>query len=410
MEKKILAAALLAATLVLGGCDKTPATPEQPGAQPEQPDTPDKPDTPEKPEEPEQPSEDASLDENDCIIFNDDILERAVLSYKTPIDTDGDGKISLAEAQAVTELDLGFEQPQESGRNLIGNISALRYFTSLEVLNLRYHKVKDATPIESLSKLNTLILIGNPISKLDTSKLSELSILRLSDTDIKEINIANTPKLTQLYLSRTRVGSVDLSKLPLLEETVLNECPNLTELHADGLKNVTRIDAVASGIVKASFTDCPLLSQIHIDSNELESIELSKLPLLIVLNIYGNKLSSLDVTELPYLLRLYVHENNISKLDLAQNLYLRELMASGNPIEEVDLSHNEEITHVELQNMPKLKVINLKNLAFDQYDSSYLIASGNTALQKVITDPGAEFEYVKEIFKDNPNVTVTTQL
>lgn len=407
---------MLVALLVLGGCDKTPTTPEQEKPQPEQPekpdtpDKPDQPDQPEKPDQPDKPSEEAGLDENNCIIFKDDVLEKAILSYKTAIDTDGDGKISLDEARAVKELDLGFEQPQEGGAELVGNVSALKYFTSLEVLNLRYHKVSDATPIESLSNLKTLVLIGNPIPKLDTSNLGELSILRLSDTDISEINIANTPKLTQLYLSRTKVSSVDLSTLPLLEEAVLNECPNLTKLNANGLQNVTRIDAVASGITSASFTDCPLLSQIHLDSNELESIELKKLPLLIVLNIYGNKLTSLDVTDLPYLLRLYIHENKISKLDVSQNLHLREIIASGNLFEEADFSHNEEITHVELQNMPNLKVINLKNLAYDQYDSSYLIASGNAALQKVITDPGAEYEAVKAIFKDNPAVTVTTQL
>ena len=59
--------------------------------------------------------------------------------------------------------------------------------------------------------------------------------------------------------------------------------------------------------------------------------------------------------------------------------------------------------------MSKMKTLNIKNGYYDEWESEYLIVDGNTALEKVITDPGAEFERVKKLFANNPKVQVVTE-
>lgn len=56
-----------------------------------------------------------------------------------------------------------------------------------------------------------------------------------------------------------------------------------------------------------------------------------------------------------------------------------------------------------------MKTLNIKNEFYDEWESECLIVDGNTALEKVITDPGAEFEHVKKLFANNPKVQVVTE-
>ena len=126
------------------------------------------------------------------------------------------------------------------------------------------------------------------------------------------------------------------------------------------------------------------------------------------LNVYANKLTAIDLTELPFLMWLFVFDNELSELDLSGNAALRELYASNNPVREIDLSIHENVEIVELQDMPVLELINLKNGYCSDW-AEYYIVQVNTSLKKVIVDPGYELEYVSGLFKDRPEVSVVTE-
>lgn len=342
--------------------------------------------------------------------FNDAVLERRLLAMADPkIDTDGDGIISNEEAAVVTKIDLGFDEKPETDADCVTDITGLEKFTSLEYLSLKYNKVSDASPIEKLSSLQTLILGENPISSLSLESLGNLTDLRLYGTNVSEADFSKTPKLTALYLQRTKVSKVDLTVLPELEMALVNDCPQLAELKASGLQKLTRLDGVKGNLSTFEISDCPELMELHLNSNKLTSVKFTNMPKLMRLNLYDNKLTSVDVSGLPFLMWLFVFDNQLTSLDLSSNVPLRELRASNNPLTEVDLSKNENVTIIELENMPKMKVLNLKNGYYDDWDSEYLIVTGNTALEKVITDAGAEYEAVKKMFASNPKVQVVTE-
>ena len=319
------------------------------------------------------------MDENDCIIFSDAVLEKGLLAIKPSIDLNGDGKISLSEAAEVREINLSFDAPQDSGENLVGDISQLKYFNKLEKLGLKYHKVIDVTPIEGITALRELILIGNPIKTINTKELGNLEILRLSDTDVKSVDLSNTPKLTELYLSRTQIEKLEISGMA-----------NISEILAIGCKRLKEV-------------------KLQMDSNQLEGITLENLPKLQRLNLYKNKLTSLDVSAFPELQFLFIFDNKIQKLDLSKNPKLFELRASGNLLAPVDLSANDILARIELENMPNMKVLNIKNYYYDEEICEYSIVEGNNALEKVIADAGPEYNAVVNMFKGNSKVKVVTE-
>lgn len=346
---------------------------------------------------------------DNTIHFADKVLERRLLAMTEPkIDADGDGKITFEEAAAVKELQLGFDLKPESTVDCVTDITGLEYFTSLETLSLKFNSVSDIKPIEGISTLKVLILGENPISSINLDALGELTDLRLYGTNISDIDLTKTPKLESLYLQRTNVSKVDLTPLQSLDQALLNKCSSLTEIKASNLPSITRIDAVECNLKSFEISDCPSLRELHLNSNKLTSIKMTNLAMLMRLNVYDNQLTSIDVSNLPLLMWLFVYDNQLTSIDLSANVPLREFRASNNPITEVNLSTNENIVSLELENMSKMKTLNIKNDFYDEY-SEYLIVDGNTALEKVITDPGKEFEHVKKLFANNSKVQVVTE-
>ena len=346
---------------------------------------------------------------DNTIHFADKVLERRLLQMTEPkIDADGDGKITFEEAAAVKELQLGFDVEPESTVDCVTDITGLEYFTSLETLSLKYNRVSDIKPIEGISTLKVLILGENPISSINLDKLGELTDLRLYGTNISDIDLTKTPKLESLYLQRTSVSKVDLTPLQSLDQALLNKCSSLTELKASNLPSITRIDAIECSLKSFEISDCPSLRELHLNSNKLTSIKMTNLAMLMRLNVYDNQLTSIDVSNLPLLMWLFVYDNQLTSIDLSANVPLREFRASNNPLTEVNLSTNENLVSLELESMSKMKTLNIKNDFYDEY-SEYLIVDGNTALEKVITDPGKEFEHVKKLFANNPKVQVVTE-
>lgn len=346
---------------------------------------------------------------DNTIHFADKVLERRLLEMTEPkIDADGDGKITFEEAAAVKELQLGFDLKPESTVDCVTDITGLEYFTSLETLSLKFNSVSDIKPIEGISTLKVLILGENPISSINLDKLGELTDLRLYGTNISDIDLTKTPKLESLYLQRTNVSKVDLTPLQSLDQALLNKCSSLTEIKASNLPSITRIDAVECNLKSFEISDCPSLRELHLNSNKLTSIKMTNLAMLMRLNVYDNQITSIDVSNLPLLMWLFVYDNQLTSIDLSANVPLREFRASNNPLTEVNLSTNENLVSLELESMSKMKTLNIKNDFYDEY-SEYLIVDGNTALEKVITDPGKEFEHVKKLFANNPKVQVVTE-
>ncbi len=89
---------------------------------------------------------------DNIIDFPDNYLKQALLN--SGVDSNGDGEISVSEAEAVTSLMSLY------GGN-ISDITGLEYFTSLTSLNLMDNNISDISPLLKLPKLSLLALINN---------------------------------------------------------------------------------------------------------------------------------------------------------------------------------------------------------------------------------------------------------
>jgi len=139
-----------------------------------------------------------------------------------------EGGVTLAQAQAVTRLDLSnayqrylTDEPQ------ITNISGLENFTNLENLDLSYHNISDISPLAGLTRLTSLALGGNPVADISPlAGLTGLNLLVLSDSQAQDYSaLANLVDLQVLMLDHSAITDLSpLAGLTHLRQLYLASC------------------------------------------------------------------------------------------------------------------------------------------------------------------------------------------
>lgn len=170
MMKKLICC-VMAATMLFGavGCAASVA-----------PVTPD--DATQTPAAATQASDAATQAPSDVIAFDDTALE----GYVRAAINKPDGDITVADAQAVTELELS-QQGVDPKQAYIHNLSALQYFTNLTYLGLGYAVQNaddptasvDISPLAGLTKMESLQMGGVVVSDL-TAVSNMKSLISLS--------------------------------------------------------------------------------------------------------------------------------------------------------------------------------------------------------------------------------------
>lgn len=182
-------------------------------------------------------------------------------------DKDGDGTLSQAELDGVTEL------------------------------YVAYANIKDLTGIELFPYLEKLDCKNNNLTRLDVSK--------------------NT-KLTKLYCEFNQLTSLDLSKNTALTE--LNcQVNQLTSLDLSKNTALTKLDCALNPLTSLDVSNNTALTYLDCNYNQLTSLDLSKNTALTKLGCHDNQLTSLDLSK----------NTALDTLDCSGNKRSLELSNSG---------------------------------------------------------------------------------
>lgn len=186
---------------------------------------------------------------SDIIVFSDPVLETMIKKamYRTE-----DDNITYAEAEMVTELNLGIKWQQEIPEETqIKDISGLEHFINLTDLDLSFNAIIDISPLAGLTKLTSLSLGGNPIVDLTPlSGLTNLTWLALFNCQSDDYGpLANLVNLNGIMLDYSTI--CDISVLS-----------GLTNLQSVSLTNTQVSDisplAALAGLKSLKLEACPI--------------------------------------------------------------------------------------------------------------------------------------------------------
>ncbi len=313
-----------------------------------------------------------------------DLQLKALLA--STFDTDGDGEVSYAEAEAVTVLDC-------SSRN-ITDLGGIECFPALDTLicsnnQLTTLDVSKNTALRYLdctsNQLTALILAGAPApSAAPATRADEpaagdaaLTYLNCSNNQLTGLDVSGYPLLQTLYCQNNQLTSLDVSRNPVLgtlffrsnqiAEIDVRENPllfyldcmanRLTALDVSRNPKLETLDFTQNQISRIDVSANPELKVFHFTGNQVTELDLSHNPKLRQLNCGQNPLPALDVTKNPALEKLMCYENGITELDLSQNPRLISFYGRGGRFTSLDFSYNLLLTSAYCRNCPDLTEI-----------------------------------------------------
>ena len=172
-------------------------------------------------------------------------------------DKDGDGTLSQAELDGVTEL------------------------------YVAYANIKDLTGIELFPYLEKLDCKNNNLTRLDVSKNTKLTKLYCEFNQLTGLDLNKNTKLTELTCQVNQLTSLDLSKNTAL--TVLYcESNHLTSLDLSKNTELTELNCQDNQLTSLDLSKNTALTKLYCALNQLTSLDLSKNTALTILGCSGN--------------------------------------------------------------------------------------------------------------------------
>lgn len=305
-------------------------------------------------------------DDSPIIQFKDQYFFEAILEQ---VDANGDGQISEREASDVKSL-------STVSRNAIRGVDELKYFTSLEHLEL-YDLVNAQLTFDLRCCTNLKTLIAE-LPTQPTILLSNSQSLTSVDVSGGNYDFSNC---TSLINANCEGGMLNFSGCISLAK--IGSKGNVTEMEVNGCTSLTTLGA--SIISSLTVTDCPKLENLSVSLDYMSDIAELKLDNCLslahcsFLGFHGydsyNKID-FDLSSCTNLKSLALTNIDLqSPLDLHNNIALRELriVAAGYDIPvdigtTLDLSNNVNLSKLEIDNVKELLSLNLSNTSLRKLD------------------------------------------
>ena len=302
-------------------------------------------------------------------------FKRALLSVG--VDTNGDGEISKAEAEAVTNLNIAFK------RILSPDLRGIEYFINLTHFNCNTNYQLKNIDLSKNTKLKVLNINQTSITSLDLSKNVALEELDCDVTlHLTNLNLSKNLALKKLKCSLSSINEFDLSKNVNLKEfscyqtkiTQLDLSKNsaLTYLRCfynDHLESLNIANGNNVNLRLVAGTRTPKLRCIQVDPN-------------IINNIPSNWTKPVGA---GYSTNCYttVNEHNLSSIEIYPNPVSNKLYIKTNGQDKIDYTYIFDLLGKQIKKTKSQTIIDVKNLVSGIYLLKIEVG-GKTICRKII--------------------------
>lgn len=245
-------------------------------------------------------------------------------------DTDGDGEISLAEAETVTRINCSGEDSRRIGN--IASLDGIQYFTALTRLSCDF----------------------NQLTSLDVRNNTKLTYLSCTLNKISRLDISNNTALIDLHCANNQLTSLDVSSNINLK-TIECDYNQLTGIDVSNNLELDYLGCMSNLLTKIDISKNTALSDLKCTSNQLKSLDVSNNAALYYIECQYNQLTSLDVSNNDALVYLECDNNQLTSLDVRNNAALQGLNCSNNQLTSLDVSGNLSMTSLDCSPMETLE-------------------------------------------------------
>lgn len=341
------------------------------------------------------------------------------------IDGNNNGEIEASEASAVAYLNIASSS--------IADLSGIEYFTALKYLacndnELMSLDVSSSPDLEylycSTNVLTQLNLSGcnrlrdlecnhNRLTSLDVSgkaslrdlkcDTNELTSLLLTGSPIKELHcgynllvqldLSGQTALESLNCSNNRLAALDLSGLASLERLLAQNNRLITISDLVGFRYLKSVQA-GNNRLRSLVVSCPLLSELGVQDNQLESLKAYGCPALGLgergLNFRNNPLALLDVRGYEGLTSIACNNYGLTgALTVMADPTVSSILFNDNRLTSLDVSQCLGAEVLSFKSNPQLATLFIKN-GKNNHSSVAMALPTVPRLRYICADEGAE--------------------
>lgn len=359
----------------------------------------------------------------------------------TTVDTNTDGEIQVAEAEAI--LGVSFSS------TAITDLGGLEFFSNLASFGCYNCAVDDFSFLNGMTTLTSIGISNNmsvntsfTFSDLPSltafsfyySNLTSLTINNCAanqvgiwgDYLLTSLQINNMPQLTRVWGFDCALQTISISNAPLINEMNFNDS-NFTSFPAANFPALKKLYLSGNQISDVSgFTGLNQLEELNLQNNQILNFNLPPIPTLRYLWCGSNGFPTANLTGYPQLRVLAINNNNLSNLNLSANTQLQQLIISQNQLSSIDVTMLSDLTSIDFgynlfsemdlsgspllnslsfTNNPNLTHINLKSGQENTINYSTSGYFNLPVLQYICIDEGDTFTF--SLLSTTPDVTIT---
>lgn len=218
----------------------------------------------------------------------------------------------------------------------------------------------------AVSPMVTLAADDDVISFSDANfEAAVRGVINKPSGDILKSDVSD---VTALLISSKKIS--DLSGIEYFTSLQTLKCSHnlLTSLDVSGSKNLKVLDCYENQLTSLNVSNTPMLSELRCNAGSSTSKT-------------RNQLTSLDISTSPELTLVDVADNKLTSLDVSNNKKLKKLVCSGNSLSQLnfvnlpnlftlDIRGNEQLTSVNISDVPKLSILYCQNTNLSKIDVS----------------------------------------
>ena len=157
--------------------------------------------------------------------------------------------------------------------------------------------------------------------------------------------------LESLHIEQNNLTTVDLSQNTLLN-TLYCFGNNITTIDLSSLADLEILEIFGNNLTSLDVSNNPNLIRLTCSSNDLVTLDINQNPLLDTLNASNNELTSIDISQNPDLKIFNVGTNNIEAVDLSQNPNLWTCQVARNQITSLDVTNKPDLIQLAISENP----------------------------------------------------------
>ena len=249
------------------------------------------------------------LADDDIVFIPDSAFKAVLLNHWPTIDTNGDGKIQVSEAEAF--------DPHG------------------ETLKAYGEGVHDLTGIKAFINADWVITGGELITEIDVTGMENWLFLEIYYSNITELDLEGCTSLSTLQCNNnSNLTSIEISDC--VDLRILDIDGNdLKEANVFGISGLTTFSMRNNQIENINIKHLKQIYYLYCGKNELHTLVFPENSDLYFYEGSENKYTDLDFSTSPNLISLNVHNNQLNKLNLKngnnQNMNTKYFDVTNNP-------------------------------------------------------------------------------